>query len=58
MSETTPAPGVQCPRCHCRHMPVVFTRHRGKWTVRTRQCRNCGRQVKTREQIVHEYPDR
>lgn len=43
--------GLECPRCGCRHLPVLYTRHRTKKIVRVRQCRHCGRRVITYEAI-------
>lgn len=43
--------GIECPSCGCRHIPVLYTRHRSRKTVRVRQCRNCGRRVVTYEQV-------
>lgn len=44
--------GVRCPKCHCRHLPQVFTRHRGNITIRVRECRNCGKRVRTIEKAI------
>lgn len=59
MTERAPAEkvhehGPQCPRCHCRHLPVQFTRRRGNLIIRTRECRNCGARMRT---IEHEVDD-
>lgn len=48
--------GIRCPGCHCRHLIQVFTRHSGSRTVRVRECRHCGRRVRTTEMVVFEYP--
>lgn len=45
-------PGVRCPKCGCKHCPAYDTRRRGKWTIRKRRCRNCGRELQTREQVM------
>jgi transcriptional regulator NrdR family protein len=42
--------GIECPRCGCRHLYVVYTRHRMKKILRVRECRHCGRRIKTYEQ--------
>ena len=62
-----PAPGLQekamgqpdgnperltCPRCECAHLPVYRTIQRGGRVYRQRMCRNCGRRVLTREDVV------
>ena len=46
-------PGVACPACGCRHVPTLYTRRFGKDTVRVRECRYCGRRIRTREEIVN-----
>ena len=43
--------GIECPRCGCRHLHVVYTRHRNKRILRVRECRHCGRRIKTYEQV-------
>jgi hypothetical protein len=43
--------GLECPRCGCRHLPVLYTRYRPKKIVRVRKCRHCGRRVITHEAI-------
>jgi DNA-directed RNA polymerase subunit RPC12/RpoP len=43
-------PGLECPDCGCKHLPVHKTRDGpGKLRTRVRYCRNCGRRVLTRE---------
>ncbi len=44
------ASGIECPRCGCRHLYVVYTRQRSKKILRVRECRYCGRRIKTYEQ--------
>lgn len=41
--------GLCCPRCGCRHLPVLYTRPRTNHILRVRRCRHCGRRVTTRE---------
>ncbi|MBN2474854.1 MAG: hypothetical protein JXB62_09630 [Pirellulales bacterium] len=41
--------GITCPCCGCRHLPVLYTRQLVRQTMRVRQCRHCGRRVKTYE---------
>ncbi len=53
--DKTPEPdararGLECPRCGCRHLYVVYTRQRSKKILRVRECRYCGRRIKTYEQ--------
>ena len=49
-TQSTPTEGIGCPRCGCRHMYVVYTRQRAKKILRVRECRYCGRRIKTYEQ--------
>lgn len=42
--------GLACPRCGCRHMYTVETRSTPHRIIRTRECRHCGRRMKTYEQ--------
>jgi hypothetical protein len=44
--------GIECPKCGCRHLYVVYTRQRNKRILRVRQCRYCGRRVMTCEEII------
>ena len=46
------AAGLACPTCGCRHLPVVYTRHRQQRTIRVRECRHCKRRIQTYEQII------
>ena len=46
-----PSDGIECPRCGCRHLYVVYTRPRNKKILRVRECRYCGRRIKTYEQV-------
>ena len=41
--------GLECPRCGCRHLPVLYTRQLADHILRIRRCRYCGRRVRTRE---------
>jgi len=43
---------MACPSCGCQHLPVAYTRHRGRFIVRARDCRHCGRRITTREKIT------
>ena len=43
--------GLECPRCGCRHLPVLYTRYRPKKIVRVRECRHCQRRVITYEAV-------
>ncbi len=43
--------GLVCPRCGCRHLPVIYTRHRPGHVLRMRECRHCGRRIPTRERL-------
>ncbi|MCP4248062.1 MAG: hypothetical protein GY778_13530 [bacterium] len=45
-------PGIACPECGCKHLPVSSTRPGpGDMRTRVRYCRNCGRRVVTREVV-------
>lgn len=44
--------GIECPSCGCRHLYVLYTRHRATAIVRVRQCRHCQRRVVTYERVV------
>ena len=33
---------LECRKCGCRHLPVYYTRQRGRQIIRVRYCRNCG----------------
>jgi transcriptional regulator NrdR family protein len=48
----TEGSGLCCPGCGGKHLPAVYTRQSGKNRVRVRQCRNCGRRIRTTEKIV------
>lgn len=47
-----PDRGIQCPSCGCRHLYVVYTRHRASAIVRLRRCRNCQRRIVTHERVA------
>lgn len=53
-SEDPPAKlqSLECPRCGCRHMYVVDTRSTPKRIIRIRECRHCGRRLRTYEQFA------
>jgi hypothetical protein len=42
---------LECPRCGCRHMYVVDTRSTPNRIIRVRECRHCGRRMRTYEQF-------
>ena len=46
------AGGIECPRCGCRHLYVVYTRQRPKKILRVRECRYCGRRITTWERTI------
>ncbi|MGW8256624.1 MAG: NrdR family transcriptional regulator [Thermoguttaceae bacterium] len=46
------AQGLECPKCGCRHLYVVYTRQRMKKILRVRECRHCGRRITTWEQAI------
>jgi len=53
---SSPAPkterGLACPSCGCRHLFVLYTRHRATTIVRVRRCRHCQRRIVTHERLV------
>lgn len=46
-------PGLACPSCGCRYLPVIRTVKRGDYILRVRECGNglCARRCNTREKI-------
>lgn len=46
-----PPRGLICPKCGCRHLPVVYTRPRAGHILRMRECRHCGKRIPTRERV-------
>lgn len=48
--------GVRCPKCDCRHLIAVYTRHYGERTVRKRACRHCGHEIFTTETVTNKDP--
>lgn len=46
-----PARGLCCPDCGCAMLDVVYTRQRADHVFRLRECRYCGRRVRTRERM-------
>jgi len=45
--------GIECPRCGCRHLRVIYTRRAiGGRIMRRRECRNCGRRMTTYERVI------
>ena len=50
--ETATPFGICCPDCGDCRLPTTKTSHRDDAaTLRIRQCRNCGRKVRTRERL-------
>jgi hypothetical protein len=43
--------GLECPKCGCRHLPVLYTRRRLERILRVRVCRCCGRRLRTIERM-------
>ena len=44
--------GIECRGCGCRQFYVVFVRHFAGCVRRTRECRNCGRRLVTKEEVT------
>lgn len=42
-------PGLRCPKCGCPHLPVDYTRNKLGKIIRKRICRNCGKEMLTKE---------
>jgi hypothetical protein len=41
--------GLECPECSCRHFRVVRTQQGDGVIVRQRECRHCGKRLRTFE---------
>lgn len=41
--------GLKCPRCHCREVPVAYTRPAPRGLMRVRVCRYCKARIRTYE---------
>lgn len=41
--------GIQCPRCGCRDLHVANTIMQLGRVIRYRQCRHCGKRIRTKE---------
>jgi hypothetical protein len=50
--------GVMCPRCGCRHLPVLETRTVKGKIRRRRECRHCGCRITTTEEINPRWVER
>lgn len=46
--------GFRCRTCNCGHFIVIWVRHRRGAIVRCKECRHCGRRVRTMERIEEE----
>jgi transcriptional regulator NrdR family protein len=45
--------GLECPKCGCRHLQVIYTRSVTLGKIRRRrECRHCGRRITTYEQLA------
>ncbi len=51
MPQTTREKGLSCPKCGCRDLRTYYTRPKEDYILRKRICRNCGREVMTRERL-------
>ena len=52
-----PERAIECPSCGCRHLYVLYTRHRAHTIIRARICRYCQRRVVTHERVIGAGPD-
>lgn len=47
--------GIKCPDCGCRHFWKTYeSRPEGGTVFRIKECRHCGKRIKTRERIEEE----
>jgi len=45
--------GIECRRCGCRHLEVVYTRRQqNQMVLRRRECRHCGARLSTVERVI------
>ena len=44
-----PHVGLVCRACGCRHFRALYTRRHARAMVRVRECRLCGKRIKTIE---------
>jgi DNA-directed RNA polymerase subunit RPC12/RpoP len=44
--------GIRCPQCGCRHLYVLYTRHRANTVIRARTFRHHLRRIVTHERII------
>lgn len=43
--------GLVCSECGCDHFEVIWTDRQVRKIVRRRECRNCGKRIRTTERI-------
>jgi transcription elongation factor Elf1 len=46
-----PPRSLECPDCGCEHFEVVWVAHKPRKIIRRKQCRNCGRRIRTIERL-------
>lgn len=53
MHKDPPEGGIRCPKCGCRHAPVLWTRDKvmGR-RERQRECWNCHKRFRTYEKLL------
>lgn len=44
--------GLECPKCGCKHLFVIYTRPREGGILRRKECRHCGRRLSTKEKLL------
>jgi Zn ribbon nucleic-acid-binding protein len=49
-------PGLECPACGCRHLIAVWTKPHKRGRMRRRDCRNCGKQIRSIESVLFVDP--
>lgn len=51
LEETEKLYGLECPRCNCKHVPVIRTTDSFHCRRRRRECRHCGYRFTTTERL-------
>lgn len=47
-----PLRGLECKACGCRMFNVLHTRPMVGYIIRERECRNCGKKMRTKETLT------
>lgn len=51
-AERPPAEGLACRKCGCAHFRVVYLKRVPGGVMRVRECRHCGKRMRTRETMA------